>query len=62
MKYYKMYVGDDKPEEIDYIDALRSLLTTYKDNDITREMLTEPGIVRCRFSFIIIKDESEVTA
>lgn len=61
MKYYKQYLGDDKPTEVTYSEALRTLLTTYQDNDMTRDMLIEEGAVRCMFSFIIVKRE-EVTA
>lgn len=38
MKYYKHYVGDDKPTEVTYSEALRTLLTTYQDNEMTRDV------------------------
>lgn len=62
MKYYKQYLGDEKPTEVSRAEALRTLLTTYQDNDITRGLLEEDGVVRCLFSFIVIKNESEVRA
>ena len=61
MKYYKQYLGDEKPTEVSRAEALRTLLTTYQDNDITRDMLGEEGVIRCLFSFVIVKRE-EVTA
>ena len=56
MKYYKQYIGDETPTEITYTDALNTLLTTYQDNEITRKMLAEEGVVRCMFSFIIVRE------
>ena len=45
-------------EEITYDKALDILLTTYRDNDMTRDMLTLPNRIMCRFSTVDVKDDS----
>lgn len=52
MKYLKLLNGTENWKEVSYTEALDTLLTTYKDNDITREMLTIPGEIPCKLSFI----------
>lgn len=52
MVYRKRYADSDEWNDVTYEQALSTLLTTYKDNDITREMLTVEGIIPCRFSDI----------
>ncbi len=52
MKFFKLLNGTDNWEEISYAEALNTLLTTYKNNGITRRMLTVPGEIPCRLSYI----------
>ena len=49
---------NDDGKEITYDEALNILLTTYRDNDMTRDMLTLPNRIMCRFSTIDVKDGS----
>lgn len=50
MKYRKRFVDSDEWKDVSYEQALHALLGTYRDNDITREMLTMEGIIPCMFS------------
>lgn len=45
LKFSRQRVGEMDYTEISYDEALKSLLTTYKDNDITREMLSTTGSI-----------------
>ncbi len=58
MIYKKQYIGEDTTEEISYEKALDTLLTTYKDNDITREMLKTPGEIPCRCSTVYVEADA----
>lgn len=57
MKYYKRY-GTDAKHEISYDEALSTLLGTYKNNDMTRDMLTLPNTILCRLSTVYVEDEA----
>lgn len=59
MRFLKQYVGHEEATEVAYEDALRSLLTTYKDNEITRDMLAVPGEIPYKFGTIFVKEEVE---
>ena len=52
LKYRKQYKGELDWFDVSYDDALRTLLGTYLDNDLTREMLTVVGEIPCMFSVI----------
>lgn len=54
MRYYKTYHGEDQENEITYDEALQTLLGTYNDNDITRDMLKEPNAIPCMCSTITV--------
>lgn len=56
MKYYMVNKEDysDK-QEITYEKALDILLGTWKDNDMTRDMLTIPNWINCQFSIIAVE-------
>ena len=57
MKYYKKFANEER-FEIDYDTALETLLTTYRNNDMTRDMLTIPNNIQCRFSTVYVEDDS----
>ena len=61
LRYYKQYHGEDDIKEITYEEALNTLLTTWKDNDMTRDMLTIPNRIWCRYSYITIEDYKNET-
>ena len=58
LKYYRCtYDGESFAKtEITFEKALEIVLGTYKDNDMTRDMLTIPNRIRCRFSEISVED------
>ena len=57
LKYLKQYKGEDNWEEIDFDTALATVLNTFRDCDMVRDMLTIPNWIPCRFSTIrIVKD------
>ena len=56
LRYYKRFKGEDTEKEITREDALRTLLGTYRDNDMTRDMLTVQNYIETRFSFIRVDD------
>ena len=58
LRYYKKFKGDDTPRvEISYDKALNTLLGTYRDNDMTRDMLTIPNNIECRYSWVYVEEE-----
>ena len=58
LKYFKQYHGLAERNEVDYDEALVTLLATYKDNDMTRDMLTIPNNIMGRFSNVFVEDHS----
>lgn len=59
MKYYKRTNGVNTLKvEITHEEALRTLLSTYRDNDMTRDMLTIPNNILCRYSTVYVEDDS----
>lgn len=56
LRYYKRFNGEETEQEITREDALRTLLGTYRDNDMTRDMLTVQNYIETRFSFIRVDD------
>lgn len=53
--YEKKSHTDGQSKEITYNEALDLLLTIYRDNDMTRDMLTIPNRIRLRYSEIVVK-------
>ena len=62
MKYLKKFRDSDEWKEIDYDLALRTVLSTYNDNEEVRSMLTIGNYIPCRFSEIRIFDDEGLTA
>ena len=58
LKYYRQPLIKDPPDwmRISYEKALDILLGTYKDSDMTRDMLTIPNRIHCHFSEVIVID------
>lgn len=56
LKYYKRMKDEDKEQEITYDEALRTLLGTWRDSDLTRDMLTIQNYIECRCSWIRVDD------
>lgn len=53
LKYYRTIDGNR--QEITYDEALNILLGTWKDNDMTRDMLTIPNRIQCMFSCVDVE-------
>lgn len=56
MKYYR--VTEESRNEIPYSKALDIMLGSWKDNDMTRDMLSIPNKIRCQFSVIEVEDDN----
>ena len=56
MQYYKMDRETGELTQITKEEALHILLGTYRDNDMTRDMLTIPNRIQCLYSTIIVRD------
>lgn len=56
MKY--MIINRETAERrlADYDEALRIALGSYRDNDMTRDMLTIPNHIQCVFSTILVRE------
>lgn len=60
MKYYR--VTEEGREPLSYEEALHILLGTYRDNDMTRDMLTIGNCIQCRFSTVRVLTDDGMTA
>ena len=58
MKYMIITRETAERRLVDYDEALRIALGSYKDNDMTRDMLTIPNNVQCVFSTILIREDN----
>ena len=58
LKYYKRMKDEDEEHEITYDEALRTLLGTWRDSDLTRDMLTIQNYIECMCSWIRVDDPS----
>lgn len=58
LKYFKQYHGEPERHEIGHDEALRTLLTTFRDNDMTKDMLTIPNNIKCHYSDVYVEDHS----
>lgn len=59
LSYFKQFKGSDERKEVSYEEALDTLLTTYKDNDMTRDWLSVVNTIPCRFSTITVEQPTE---
>lgn len=62
LKYLKRYKEPSKLfgndwKEVTYDEALNTLLGTYRDNNITRELLTQENVIPCMLSEIMVVEE-----
>ena len=60
LEFRRKYHDEKDWETIDHDEALNTLLTTFKDNDMTRDMLTVPNWIPCRFATIQVKKDGMV--
>lgn len=58
LKYFKKMKPDGWLREVSYKEALNSVLSTFRDNDMSRDMLTIPNRIECRFAWIYVEDHS----
>lgn len=58
MKYYKQIKPDGERTEVPYEEALKSVLSTFRDNDMSRDMLTIPNNINCRYAWVYVVDDS----
>lgn len=56
LKYYKRYKGQSEEQEISYDEALKTMLGTWRDSDLTRDMLTIQNYIECMCSYIRVDD------
>ena len=56
LKYYKKYKDSHEEKEITYDEALKTLLGTWRDTDLTRDMLTIQNWIECQYSWIRVDD------
>lgn len=60
MKYFRHDYLDNTTKELTHDEALHILLGTYRDNDMTRDMLTITNRIQCRYSYIeVVEDPRE---
>lgn len=57
MKYRKRNRETGEWSDITYDEALSILLGTWKDNEMTRSMLTIPNNIQCMFSDIFVQGD-----
>lgn len=58
--YSRLYNGDSNWETISYDEALKTVLTTFDDCDLVRDMLTVPNWITCRLAVIGVKVDGRV--
>lgn len=56
MQYFRYDYVTGERKEIGYARALEILLSTFRDNDMTRDMLTIPNRIECRFSRVDVEE------
>ena len=57
MIYKKKFHNSDEWVEITYDEALDTMLGSWKDNDMTRDMLTIPNYIYCQDSIIDVREK-----
>lgn len=58
MIYHRISKTGEPSSEISYDKALEIVLGTYRDCDITRDMLTIANNIDCRYSVITVTDDN----
>ena len=58
MKYFRYDYVTGERKEISFRQAHEILLTTYRDNEMTLDMLTIPNRIECRFSRVDVVDNT----
>lgn len=56
LKYYKRMKDETEEHEITHDEALHTMLGTWRDSDLTRDMLTIQNYIECAYSFIRVDD------
>lgn len=56
LRYYKKFKGDAAEKEITRLEAFETLLGTYRNNDMTRDMLDVQNYIETRYSYIRVDD------
>jgi hypothetical protein len=57
MKYYKRYHNTTERTQIDYEEAVETILGSFEDNEEVRSMLTLPNRIRCMYSDIEVESD-----
>lgn len=60
MKYFRRAKDEESRTEITYDEALNILLGTWKDSDMTRDMLTIPNNIECTFSNVYVQSDDGI--
>ena len=56
LKYSKQFKGESESFDITYEEALKTVLGTYRDCDITRDMLTIVNTINTRYSWVYVSE------
>ena len=56
LRYYKRFKDEEFEREVTYEEALSTLLKTYMDNDMTRDLLAVQNYIETRYSYIRVDD------
>lgn len=59
MKYRVINKENGKHRDVTYEEALRIALGSYRDNDMTRDMLTIRNNIDCMASQILVREEAD---
>lgn len=59
LRFYRREYGSGKDEEVTYEQALHIVLGTYRDCDMTMDMLTRGNYIPCQFSEIVVTEVQE---
>lgn len=62
MRYYKTLKGESERKEITRDEALNLLLGCYRDNDMTRDMLSIPNHIDTPYSIIDVVSDDGMAA
>lgn len=52
--FEKQYHGEDVKKEVTFMEALKTLLGTYRDSDLTHDFLKVPNRIPCALSTIYV--------
>ena len=59
LRYLKQFKGENEWNEITKDDALRTVIGSYRDCDMTRDFLEGPNYIPCLFSTISVQKVTE---